>query len=42
MQCLWSNLGNRDYRTRMLSLWLRNKMFWVSKQRFVEQANIMH
>ena len=29
----------RGYRNRMLSLWLQKGMFWVSKQRLVDQAN---
>ena len=29
----------RGYRKRMLSLWLNEGMFWVSKQRLVDQAN---
>ena len=29
----------RDYRKRMLSLWLQKGMLWVSKQRLVDQAN---
>ena len=28
-----------DYRKRMLSLWLKKRMFWVSEQRLVDQAN---
>ena len=29
----------RGYRKRMLSLWLQKRMFWVSEQRLVDQAN---
>ena len=29
----------RGYRKRILSLWLQKGMFWVSKQRLVDQAN---
>ena len=29
----------RGYRKRMLSLWLRKGMFWVSEQRSVDHAN---
>ena len=29
----------RGYRTRMLSLWLQERMFWVSEQRLVDRAN---
>ena len=29
----------RDYRKRMLSLWLQKGMLWVSEQRLVDQAN---
>ena len=29
----------RGYRKPMLSLWLQKGMFWVSKQRLVDQAN---
>ena len=29
----------RGYRNRMLSLWLKKGMFWVSEQRLVDQAN---
>ena len=31
----------RGYRKRMLSLWQRKCMFWVSEQRLVGQANII-
>ena len=29
----------RGYRKRMLSLWLKKGMFWVSEKRLVDQAN---
>ena len=29
----------REYRKRMLSLWLQKGMFWVSEQRLVDQAS---
>ena len=29
----------REYRKRMLSLWLQKGMFWVSEQRLVDLAN---
>ena len=32
----------RGYRNRMLSLWLQRGMFWVSKQRLVDQANTIY
>ena len=32
----------RGYRKRVLSLWLQMDMFWVSEQRLVDQANIIH
>ena len=32
----------RGYRNRMLSLWLQKGMFWVSKQRLVDQANTIY
>ena len=40
MECyLLSESKIRGYRKRMLSLWLQKGMFWVSKQRLVDQAN---
>ena len=40
MECyLLSKPMIRGYRKRMLSLWLRKGMFWVSEQRLVDQAN---
>ena len=40
MECyLLSEPKVRGYRKRMLSLWLQKGMFWVSKQRSVDQAN---
>ena len=40
MKCyLLSEPKVRGYRKRMLSLWLQQGMFWVSKQRLVDQAN---
>ena len=40
MECyLLSEPKIRGYRKRMLSLWLRKGMFWVSEQRLVDQAN---
>ena len=30
---------SRGYRKRMLSLWLQKGMFWVTKQRLVDQTN---
>ena len=40
MECyLLSELKVRRYRKRMLSSWLLKGMFWVSEQRFVDQAN---
>ena len=39
MECyLLSKPKIREYRKRMLSLWLQKGMFWVSKQRLVDQA----
>ena len=32
----------RGYRKRILSLWLGKGMFWVSKQRLVDQTNTIH
>ena len=29
----------REYRERMLSLWMQKSMFWVSEQRLVDPAN---
>ena len=29
----------REYRGRMLSLWMQKSMFWVSEQRLVDPAN---
>ena len=38
MKCyLLSEPKVRGYRKRMLSLWLQQGMFWVSKQRLVDQ-----
>ena len=40
MECyLLSEPKSREYRKRMLSLWLKKDMFWVSEQRLVNQAN---
>ena len=40
MECyLLSDPKIREYRKRMLSLWLQKGMFWVSEQRLVDQAN---
>ena len=40
MECyLLSELKDRGYRKRILSLWLNKGMFWVSEQRLVDQAN---
>ena len=40
MECyLLSKPMIRGYRKRILSLWLRKGMFWVSEQRLVDQAN---
>ena len=40
MECyLLSKPKIREYRKRMLSLWLQKGMFWVSQQRLVDQAN---
>ena len=40
MECYFlSEPKIRGYRKRMLSLWLRKGMFWVSEQRLVDQAN---
>ena len=40
MECyLLSEPKIRGYRKCMLSLWLQKGMFWVSKQRLVDQAN---
>ena len=40
MECyLLSEPKIREYRKRMLSLWLQKDMFWVSEQRLVNQAN---
>ena len=40
MECyLLSEPKRRGYRKRMLSLWLQKGMFWVSKQRLVDQTN---
>ena len=38
--CLLSEPKIRRYRKRILNLWLQEGMFWVSKQRLVDQANI--
>ena len=43
MECyLLSEPKVRGYRKRMLSLWLQQGMFWVSKQRLVDQTNTIH
>ena len=40
MECyLLSELKIREYRKRMLNLWLQKGMFWVSEQKLVDQAN---
>ena len=40
MECyLFSEPKIRKYRKHILSLWLQKGMFWVSKQRLVDQAN---
>ena len=40
MECyLLSEPKSRGYRKRMLSLWLQKGMFWVTKQRLVDQTN---
>ena len=40
MECyLLSELKIREYRKRMLNLWLQKGMFWVSEQRLVDHAN---
>ena len=40
MECYLSSEPTiRGYRKHMLSLWLRKDLFWVSKQRLVDQAN---
>ena len=40
MECyLFSEPKIRGYRKCMLSIWLPKGMFWVSKQRLVDQAN---
>ena len=40
MECYLLNEPKiRGYRKRMLSLWLRKGMLWVSEQRLVDQAN---
>ena len=40
MECyLLSEPTIRGYRKRMLSLWLKKGMFWVSEERLVDQAN---
>ena len=40
MECyLLSEPKIREYRKRMLSLWLQKGMFWVSEQRLVDQTN---
>ena len=43
MEChLLSKLKIREYRKRMLSLWLQKGMFLVSQQRLVDQASTIH
>ena len=43
MKCyLLSEPKIRDYRKRMLDLWLNKDMFWISEQRLVDQANTTH
>ena len=43
MECyLLSEPKIRQYKKRMLSLWLQKGMFWVSEQRLVDQTNTMH
>ena len=32
----------REYRKRMLSLWLQKGIFWVPEQKLVDQANAIH
>ena len=32
----------REYRKRMLSLWLQKSIFWVPEQKLVDQANAIH
>ena len=40
MECyLLSESKIREYRERMLSLWMQKSMFWVSEQRLVDPAN---
>ena len=40
MECyLLSKQKIREYRKRMLNLWLQKGMFWVSEQKLVDQAN---
>ena len=40
MECyLLSESKIREYRGRMLSLWMQKSMFWVSEQRLVDPAN---
>ena len=40
MECYLLNEPKiKGYRKRMLSLWLKKGMFWVSEQRLVDQAN---
>ena len=39
---LLSKPKNRGYRKQMLSLWLQKFMFWLSEQRLVDLANIIH
>ena len=40
MECYLSSEPKiRGYRKRMLNLWLQQGMFWVSKQRLVDEAN---
>ena len=40
--CLLSEPKVNGYRRCMLSSWLNKGMFWVSKQRLVDQANTFH
>ena len=43
MECyLLSKSKARGYRKHMLSFWLNNGIFWVSKEKLVDQANIIH
>ena len=43
MECyLLSKSKVRGYRKHMLSLWLNDGIFWVSKEKLVDQANIIH